>query len=178
MADSITRKNIDLDILDYYDGKIKNYVDDKVGTGSLTIDDTLSDTSTNPVQNKVIKAAIDDKADKTVATTEADGLMNASDKTKLDNADDIYALKSKYGDMTINVGRMTGTDVGICSDAEGWHTTASGDYSHTEGLATTASNRCSHAEGVSTVASGESSHAEGVGAVAFGDYSGASGTRV
>lgn len=174
MAETI-RKNVDLDILDYYDTKIKDYVDDKVGTGGLTIDTALSDTSTNPAQNKVIKAAIDDKADKTVATTEADGLMSASDKTKLDNADDIYALKSKYGDMTINVGRMTGTDVGICSDAEGWHTTASGDYSHTEGLATTASNRCSHAEGVSTVASGEYSHAEGVGAVAFGNYSHARG---
>ena len=86
MAESITRKNIDLDILDYYDGKIKNYVDDKVGTGSLTIDDTLSDTSTNPVQNKVIKQAIDNKDD-----------------------------KSLYGDTTINVGRKVGTDVGVAS---------------------------------------------------------------
>ena len=33
MAESITRKNIDLDILDYYDGKIKNYVDEKASTG-------------------------------------------------------------------------------------------------------------------------------------------------
>lgn len=33
MAESIIRKNIDLDILDYYDGKIKGYVDDKVGNG-------------------------------------------------------------------------------------------------------------------------------------------------
>lgn len=86
-----------------------------------------------------------------------------------------YALKSKYGDTTIDVGRKTGTDVGICSDAEGWHTTASGDYSHSEGLATTASNRCSHSEGVSTVASGESSHAEGTGAIALGDHSHARG---
>ena len=84
MAESITRKNIDLDILDYYDGKIKNYVDDKVGTGSLTIDDTLSDTSTNPVQNKVVKQALDLKADKTTATTDTDGLMSAEDKGKLD----------------------------------------------------------------------------------------------
>ena len=85
MADSITRKNIDLDILDYYDGKIKNYVDNKVGTGSITIDDTLSDTSENPVQNKVVKQAIDNKADKTIATTSADGLMSAADKAKLDS---------------------------------------------------------------------------------------------
>ena len=27
------RKNVDLDILDYYDGKIKNYVDEKASTG-------------------------------------------------------------------------------------------------------------------------------------------------
>lgn len=72
MAESITRKNIDLDILDYYDGKIKNYVDNKVGTGSLTIDDTLSDTSTNPVQNKVVKQAIDNKADSSHTHVKAD----------------------------------------------------------------------------------------------------------
>lgn len=54
----INRKNIDLDILDYYDGKIKVYIDDKVGTGGLTIDDSLSDTSKNPVQNKVITNAL------------------------------------------------------------------------------------------------------------------------
>ena len=72
MADSITRKNIDLDTLDYYDGKIKNYVDNKVGTGSLTIDDTLSDTSTNPVQNKVVKQAIDNKADSSHTHVKAD----------------------------------------------------------------------------------------------------------
>ena len=157
------------------DGKL--YIGDKEisGGGSLTIDDTLSDTSTNPVQNKVVKQAIDNKADKTVATTETDGLMSASDKKRFNNIGNVYALKSLYGDTTIDVGRKTGTDVGICSDAEGWHTTASGNYSHTEGLSTTASNRCSHAEGVSTVASGESSHAEGVGAVAFGDYSHARG---
>lgn len=174
MAETI-RKNVDLDILDYYDTKIKDYVDDKVGTGGVTIDTALSDTSTNPVQNKVVKQAIDNKADKTVATTEANGLMSASDKKRFNNIGNVYALKSLYGDTTIDVGRKTGTDVGICSDAEGWHTTASGNYSHTEGLSTTASNRCSHAEGVSTVASGESSHAEGVGAVAFGDYSHARG---
>lgn len=27
------RKNINLDILDYYDGKIKEYIEDKIGTG-------------------------------------------------------------------------------------------------------------------------------------------------
>lgn len=147
MAESITRKNIDLDILDYYDGKIKNYVDDKVGTGGLTIDDTLSDTSTNPVQNKVVKQAIDNKADKTVATIDTDGLMSAEDKDKLDNADDTYALKSLYGDSTINVGRKPGTDVGEYSTAEGDYTTASGEYSHAGGYHTEALNRAEFSHG-------------------------------
>ena len=37
MAKSKIKKNIDLDILDYYDSKIKNYVDNKVGTGGTAI---------------------------------------------------------------------------------------------------------------------------------------------
>ena len=62
------------------------YIGDKEisGDGGLTIDDALSDTSTNPVQGNVIKQAIDNKADKTVATTSTDGLMSAADKKKLD----------------------------------------------------------------------------------------------
>ena len=96
------------------DGKL--YIGDKEisGTGGLTIDDTLSDTSTNPVQNKAVKQAIDNKADKTVATTSADGLMSAEDKGKLDDADNTYALKSKYGDTTIDVGRKAGTAGRLC----------------------------------------------------------------
>ena len=160
MAESITRKNIDLDILDYYDGKIKNYVDDKVGTGSLTIDDTLSDTSTNPVQNKVVMSALAEKA-----------------------------LKSKYGDTTIDVGRKLNTTVGTYSTAEGYQTTASGAASnaegcettaskmgsHAEGRETTASGQYSHSEGYSTTASGLNSHAEGETTTASGDYSHAEG---
>lgn len=169
MAESITRKNIDLDILDYYDGKIKVYVDDKVGTGGLTIDDTLSDTSTNPVQNKIVKQAIDNKADKTVATKDTDGLMSASDKGKLDNADNTYALKSKYGDTTIDVGRKANTNAGRYSTAEGYRTTASGNGSHAEGSGTTASGGYSHAEGINTTASGLASHAGGIGTKALHD---------
>lgn len=174
MAETI-RKNVDLDILDYYDTKIKDYVDDKVGTGGLTIDTALSDTSTNPAQNKVIKAAIDGKADKTTATTDTDGLMSSSDKTKLDNADDTYALKSKYGDTTINVGRKAGSAVGENSTAEGIDTIASDYGSHAEGRATISSGYASHTEGFYTKASGLSSHAEGYSTTASGDYSHAEG---
>lgn len=174
MSETI-RKNVDLDILDYYDTKIKDYVDDKVGTGGLTIDTALSDTSTHPVQNKVIKAAIDDKADKTTATTEADGLMSAADKTKLDGADNTYALKSKYGDTTINVGRKAGSDVGNYSTAEGFNTISSGHSSHSEGNRTTAKGHYSHAEGLQTQAIGGNSHAEGAQVQAIGDFSHAEG---
>ena len=64
----------------------KGYVDSKVasGGGGVTVDTAMSDTSTNPVQNKVIKTALDTKAGTAVATTSANGLMSKDDKTKLD----------------------------------------------------------------------------------------------
>src|SRR5574344_106738 len=145
------------------------------GGSSVTIDDALSDTSENPVQNKVVKAAINNKADKTVATIDTDGLMSASDKTKLDNANDVYALKSKYGDTTINVGRKTDSDIGANSVAEGINVIASGDFSHAEGCGTTASGDCSHAEGENTTARGSYSHAEGLDTIASGYCSHAGG---
>ena len=128
------------------DGKL--YIGDKEisGTGSLTIDDTLSDTSTNPVQNKVVKQAIDNKAD-----------------------------KSKYGDTTINVGRSEDSTVGDYSTAEGSETEASGKYSHAEGAGAIASGKGSHAEGYCTTAIGNYSHAEGQNTIASGEDSHAEG---
>ena len=67
---------------------------------NVTVDAILSDTSENPVQNKVIKQAIDSKADKTVATTSADGLMSAEDKGKLD-AFEITTTGGKLHDKDI-----------------------------------------------------------------------------
>lgn len=86
-----------------------------------------------------------------------------------------YALKSLYGDTTINVGRKAGTTVGANSTAEGYNTTASGNCSHAEGSSTIASGFSSHAEGSQTTASGYSSHAEGADTIASGDYSHAEG---
>ena len=54
----------------------------------VDVDNALSDTSTNPVQNKVIKTALDGKASTAVANRAADGLMSAEDKTKLDGIED------------------------------------------------------------------------------------------
>ena len=53
------------------------------GANKTIIDSSLSSTSTNPVQNKVINTALSVKASISVATTSANGLMSASDKTKL-----------------------------------------------------------------------------------------------
>ena len=53
------------------------------GGGTIDVDSALSDTSTNPVQNKVITAALAGKAGTAAATTSANGLMSKADKTKL-----------------------------------------------------------------------------------------------
>lgn len=53
------------------------------GATKVTVDTALSNTSTNPVQNKVIHSALSGKAGTSVATTSANGLMSAEDKTKL-----------------------------------------------------------------------------------------------
>ena len=52
------------------------------------VDDALSDTSTNPVQNKVVTEALDGKASTAVASQTANGLMSADDKIKLDGIED------------------------------------------------------------------------------------------
>ena len=143
-----------------------NVTPTQIGLGNV---DNTSDLD-KPISTAVQKA-IDNKADKTVATTSADGLMSASDKGKLDGVGDTYALKSKYGDTTIDVGRKAGTAGGIRSTAEGYNTTASGDYSHAEGASTTASGNRSHAEGYLCTASSGNSHAEGNNTTASGAHS-------
>ena len=118
----------------------------EIGATKTLIDIELSSTSTNPVQNKVVTDALNNKAD-----------------------------KSKYGDTTINVGRKASTTVGAYSTAEGYQTTASENSSHAEGYQTTASGGTSHAEGLQAEASGESSHAEGYRTTASGNNSHAEG---
>ena len=63
---------------------VKNKVSEAAASGGVDVDNALSATSTNPVQNKVVKAALDKKAGTAVATTSANGLMSKADKTKLD----------------------------------------------------------------------------------------------
>lgn len=54
------------------DAANKAYVDSKIASGGVTVDSSLSATSTNPVQNKVVKAAIDGKSSVTIKSWTAD----------------------------------------------------------------------------------------------------------
>lgn len=53
-----------------YNPATKKYVDDTVAAKEIAVDSALSDTSINPVQNKVIKAAIDTKANSSDVATQ------------------------------------------------------------------------------------------------------------
>ena len=57
------------------------------GATKTIVDAALDATSTNPVQNKAVKTALDGKAGTAVATASANGLMSAADKTKLDGVE-------------------------------------------------------------------------------------------
>ena len=133
-----------------------------IGAGTADVDSALSSTSTNPVQNKVVKTALDDKANISI-----------------------------YGDDFVSLGRKSGTTVGDksfafgdnitasgnYSHAEGYITTASGGYSHAEGYVAKAFGTYSHAEGYSTYAGSSGSHAEGHSTSAVNDYAHAEGYK-
>lgn len=112
-----------------------------------TVDSSLSSTSTNSVQNKIVSAALDSKA-------------NASNTVITG---------------TFSQNRLNNSTIGIKSHAEGEDTTASGEASHSEGYGTIASNEASHAEGENTTASGLFSHTEGCGTVASDESAHAEG---
>ena len=63
---------------------VKAKVAEVAASGGVDVDNALSATSTNPVQNKVITSALAKKASTAVATESANGLMSKADKTKLD----------------------------------------------------------------------------------------------
>ena len=188
----------------------KEYTDSEIAgliNGAPTTLDTLKEIADAMAENQTVvealNTAIGSKADKTDIPTKVSELENDSgyltehqdlsnyaaktdiptkvselenDSGYLANQDlSEYALKSLYGDTTINVGRKGGTNVGGNSTAEGYQTTASGIYSHTEGDGTSATRSCSHAEGSHTTASGDYSHAEGIYTIATNEASHAGG---
>lgn len=137
----------------------------QIGLGNV---DNTSDLD-KPISTAV-QQAIDNKADKTVATTSADGLMSAEDKTKLDSVGDTYALKSKYGDTTINIGRMVNAPIGEYSTSLGIGTVANGYASTAEGAGSQASELASHAGGYGSQAVKKCSFAHGYEVYAKHDY--------
>ena len=62
---------------------VKAKIAEVAASGGVDVDNALSATSTNPVQNKVITSALTGKAGTAVATESANGLMSKADKTKL-----------------------------------------------------------------------------------------------
>lgn len=75
------------------------------GANKTVVDDVLNASSANPVQNKVVNAALASKAASShthaAATTKDPGMMSAADKAKLDGfgAASTYALKSDITQM-------------------------------------------------------------------------------
>ncbi len=60
----------------------------EAGATKTIVDEALDAASTNPVQNKAVKTALDGKAGTAEATTGAAGLMSSADKVKLDGVED------------------------------------------------------------------------------------------
>ena len=129
------------------DGKL--YIGDKEVSGSdITIDSKLSNTSENPVQNKVVTTELNKKANKEI-----------------------------YGDTTINMGRDPNTTVGDKSIAFGTDVESSGIKSIATGSTTRAIGNHAFAGGIDTIANSNVSFAYGYGletnkrcAAAFGEY--------
>lgn len=81
---------------------VKNKISEVTSSGGVDVDNALSATSTNPVQNKVITSALNGKADKSE-------LGNKADKTALDAKADKTALDAK---MDKSGGTFTGNVYG------------------------------------------------------------------
>nr|DAO70495.1 MAG TPA: endosialidase chaperone [Caudoviricetes sp.] len=69
------------DFTDAYETKLNSIAS---GANKTVVDTSLNNSSTNPVQNKVVYNELLKKAPKDTVTTSASGLMSASDKVKLD----------------------------------------------------------------------------------------------
>lgn len=102
---------------------VKNKVSEVAASGGVDVDNALSATSTNPVQNKVITSALTGKADKTALNSKAD-------KTALDAKADKTALDAKL-DKT--GGTLTGNLTGKYITGTWLQSTAASDLGRTPG---------------------------------------------
>lgn len=159
------------------------------GRDGAEVDSQLSTTSENPVQNKVITNALDNKMDKTNPTGTGSISINrypnsvvGSDSVAV-GEDPIASGRASFacgngtvasGDSSHSEGLETQAS-GFGAHAEGSFTTASGGSAHAEGNTNTASGNCSHAEGYGNTASGLHSHVEGNHTTASNNYAHAEG---
>ena len=127
----------------------KGYVDSKVASGSgVTVDTAMSGTSTNPVQNKVIKQYVDDKVaaagsnitvDAALSSTSANPVQNKAVKAAIDAKADKTALDAKADKTALNAkldktgGTLTGNLTGKYSTGTWWKSTAASDLGRTPG---------------------------------------------
>lgn len=195
-----TKKYVSLSKLSVFLGNLKNtfaalsHKHTMSDISDYAVDNALSPTSTNPVQNKVIdaefeaiseamavfEAAIDDKLD--TADYVVDSELSNDSTNPIQNTAVTAGLDAKMnitnptGTGSFSLNRKSSTTVGDYSVAMGRNAEASGQYSYAEGRDTTASGLLSHAEGSGTTASGSYSHAEGGDTTASGRLSHAEGS--
>ena len=142
------------------DGKL--YIGDKEISGSdITIDDTLSDTSTNPVQNKAVKAELDKKADITDIPTSlpanggnADTVnghsVNADVPENAKFTDTVYTHPTTSGNKHIPAGGSSGQILRWSADG----TAVWGSDNNTDTKVTSPSNHYTPAKSTTKSASG------------------------
>ena len=127
----------------------KGYVDSKVASGSgVTVDTAMSGTSTNPVQNKVIKQYVDDKVaaagsnitvDAALSSTSANPVQNKAVKAAIDAKADKTALDAKADKTALNAkldktgGTLTGNLTGKYITGTWLQSTAASDLGRTPG---------------------------------------------
>lgn len=110
---------------------VKEKIAEVAASGGVDVDNALSETSTNPVQNKVVTAALTGKASTAAATQSAAGLMSAADKAKLDGIErgankttvptalkNPNALTIKIGDTTVTYDGSAAKTVTIADGSE------------------------------------------------------------
>lgn len=179
-------------------------VDGKVPLEQLPVvtpDDALSDTSKNPVQNKVITAALNDKVPITrkvngkalngdISLSAAD--VGARPSNWMPTAADIGAVptsrkingKALTADINLGLDDFTGilpVSQGGTGNNSGYVRAGQrpgytiGEEATAEGYYTIASGECSHAEGLTAHSTAEASHAEGYATEAAAEASHAEG---
>ena len=141
------------------------------GTGDDTGEPFLMEVS----EDTLLIYTRDTSASHTISITGLISEVVKIDKKYIPELDNCLSNNDPIGTGSFSLNRKTDTTIGLDSFAEGYETTASGDYSHAEGYITTASDDYSHAEGYKTTASGYISHAEGGSTTASGHASHAEG---